>query len=232
MRQVVVAGATGLVGREILRALAERKDVRVHALVRRSGALAGAEGAPEEVPFDYEDEASYARLGTEIPCDVLLCTLGTTLKRAGSKEAFCRVDRDYPAALMARLAALEPRPVFGLVSAAGAGHPKGFYLETKAQAEKALMDAGLPYVLVRPSLLLGRRSEFRPGERLMQVLLARPYLFLARSFAPQARTLWRYAPIEASAVAQALVRACLDLPPTELPKVLSGLALHHPILGL
>lgn len=232
MRQVVVAGATGLVGREIIALLDARKDVAVTALVRREGRLRGLSSKVREVVFDYDDPASLARLGTEIPCDVLLCALGTTLKAAGSEEAFRRVDRDYPMALMCRLVEVEPRPTFGVVSSVGAAHPRGFYLRTKAEMEKALFESGLPYVIVRPGLLLGHRASFRLGEWLSAKLLAKPYLFLARAFAPTSRLWWKYAPIEATEVAKALVRGCLDEPPARLNRVLTGLALHHPILDL
>jgi len=228
-RNVVVAGATGLVGRELIRLLERRADVSFTALVRRTGALRAESGRVREEVFDYGDPAAYARLGAEIPCDVLLCALGTTLGRAGSPEAFRAVDLGYPVALMRRLAELEPRPVFAAVSSVGADRPRGLYLKTKAEMEQALVDSGLPHVIVRPSLLLGARGEFRLGERLAAGLLARPYLFAARLLAPQSRLLWQYAPIQAERVAEALLRSCLDEPAAG--KVLSGLALHHPILS-
>lgn len=232
-KKVVVAGPTGLVGREIIRLLEERPEVEFTALVRKTGRLRALSGRVQEVLFDYEDPASYERLGTEIPCDVLLCALGTTLKVAGSPEAFQRVDRDYPVALMNRLAKLDPRPVFGVVSSVGAAKPKGLYLRTKAEMERALLDSGLPFVVARPSLLLGRRREYRLAERLAALLLAKPYLYLARALAPRSRLVWRYAPIEAALVARALVRTCVDDPPgASGSRVLQGLSLHHPILDL
>lgn len=231
VKHVVIAGATGLIGQELTRQLHERSGVSYTALVRKPGILKNLSDRVHEVLFDFGDPASYQRLGNEIPCDVLICALGTTLKRVGSRDAFRRVDLEYPRALMERAAGLEPKPVFGLVSSIGASQPKGFYLETKAAVEKALLDSGLPYVIVRPSLLLGEREEFRLGERVASVLLAKPYLALARTFAPHSPRIWKYAPIEASKVAEALLRACVDEPPYEHGRVLSGIALHHPILG-
>jgi uncharacterized protein YbjT (DUF2867 family) len=230
MMQIVIAGATGLVGRELVRQLDERKDVEFTALVRRAGTLRELSGRVKEVVFDYRSPADLERLGTEIPCDALFCALGTTLKRAGSPEAFREVDLEFPAALIRRLAGLQPRAAFALVSSAGAGHPRGLYLNTKAEVERILVDSGLPHVILRPSLLLGRRTEFRFAERLSAFLLARPYLFAARLLAPQSRTVWRYAPIQAAQVAKAMIWTCLDNPPASGSKVLSGLALHHPIL--
>jgi uncharacterized protein YbjT (DUF2867 family) len=228
MVHVVVAGATGLVGREIIRQLEQRKDVAFTALVRKAGRLRALSGRVNEVVFDFEDPAAYGRLGSEIPCDVFLCALGTTLATAGSPEAFRKVDLEYPRAFMAALARLEPRPLFGAVSSVGAGKPKGLYLQTKAEMEQALVASGLPYVIVRPSLLLGKRKEFRTGERIAQILSA-PYLFFAKMLAPQSKLIWKYAPIEASAVAHALLLTGLDEPAAGSARIIEGLRLQHPI---
>jgi len=231
-KHVVVAGATGLIGHELIRQLHERPEASFTALVRKASQLGNLSDRVREVIFDFEDPASYARLGTEIPCDVLLCALGTTMQKAGTKEAFRKVDLEIPRALIQRAAELEPKPVFGLVSAAGAGHPKGFYLQVKAEAEKALLDSGLPYAIVRPSLLMGEREEFRLGEKLALMFLAKPFLALARTFAPHSKVVWKYAPIEATKVAEALIRVCVDEPPYQQGRLLSGLELHHPILDI
>lgn len=230
MRHVVVAGATGLVGQELIRLLHERPEVSFTALVRQEGRLKHLSDRVREVVFDFGSAADYGRLGTEIPCEVLLCALGTTLKAAGSPEAFRAVDFGIPKRLLDRLRQLEPPPVLGLVSSAGADHPRGLYLQVKADLEQEVLDSGLPYVIARPGLLLGERAEPRPLERLAAACLGRPYLALARAFLPRSRKVWKYAPIEAEKVAAALVRTCVDEPPLQTGRVLSGLVLHHPIL--
>lgn len=230
--EVVVVGATGLIGCELIRLLHERPEVSFTALVRRPGILPNLSDRVKELRFDFDDPAAYGRLGTEIPCDVLLCALGTTMEKAGSREAFRKVDFDLPVAFIRRAAELEQKPVFGLVSSAGAERPRGFYLQVKAELERVLMDSGLPHVIVRPSLLMGERSESRLLERLALVFLAKPFLALARTFAPHSKRVWKYAPIEASKVAEALVRTCVDEPPYQQGRVLSGLQLHHPILDI
>ncbi len=208
-RHVVVAGATGLVGRALVSALALRPDVRVAALVRAAGRVPLPEDV-EEVVFDYENDRAYRRIGRELPCDVLYCCLGTTRKTAGSDDDFRRVDFEYPRRLFARAAKLVQRPVVGLVSSVGADRPNGLYLETKAEAEAALVKTGLAHVIVRPSLLLGDRSESRPAERFAQIAFA-PFGWAMRAVAPRSGAL-RYAPIDAGRVAAALVHLTLDRP--------------------
>jgi uncharacterized protein YbjT (DUF2867 family) len=228
-KNVVVAGATGLVGREIIKALDERPRVKATALVRRLGALGTAAGRALEVEFDYDNPEHMGRIGGDIPCDVLLCALGTTMKIAGSPEAFRMVDLEYPSRLFQRLKELPNRPMVGVVSSIGAGSPKGLYLKTKADMEGRLIESGLPHLIVRPSLLLGDRDVKRPGEWALAILL-KPLRAILELFAPQSRTLWNYAPIEASKVAAAMVKICVDEPPTESSRILGGLGLHHPIM--
>jgi uncharacterized protein YbjT (DUF2867 family) len=219
-RRVVVAGGTGLVGREVLRQLAVRPDVEVTALVRR--ASAGLPAGVRERVFDYEQDASYEALGGEIPCDVLLCCLGTTRKKAGSDEAFRRVDRDYPLRLLERLQRIPGHPVFGLVSSVGADRAIGLYLKTKAEVEAAVHGSGLSFVIVRPSLLVGERKESRPGERL-GLAVSVPFFRLLQTFAT-GELVARYAPIEGARVAAALIRGALD---TKEPRMtLEGKQLH------
>jgi len=232
MRHAVVAGATGLVGRELVRQLDLRPEVEFTALVRRPGSLRSLSGRVREVEFDYREPGSYARLGTEIPCDLLFCALGTTIKKAGTPPAFREVDLEYPRALIRQLATLRPPPVFALVSSIGADQPRGLYLSTKAALEHSLVDSGLPHVIARPSLLLGERDEFRVAERLSGIL-ARPFLGAAKLLTPHWDLVWRYAPIEASQVAKSLIWATLDCPPgSSGNRILSGISLHHPITAL
>jgi uncharacterized protein YbjT (DUF2867 family) len=217
-RHVAVAGATGLVGGELVRLLDATDDIRVTALVR---SLAPGRFPPRvaEQLFDFENERSYRALG-ERGFDALFCCLGTTRATAGSDEAFRRVDRDYPLALLATAQGLARPAVFGLVSSVGAEQSRGLYLGTKAEVEQAVRSSGVPYVIVRPSLLRGQRGERRVAERLA-IGLARPLELLARSW----ETAARYAPILASDVARALAQAALG--PGEPHLVLEGADLRR-----
>lgn len=189
--RVVVAGATGLVGRECVRAMLADASFEVVALVRRADALPAAPRLRVAV-VDYERLADTARTALA-GAHAIVCALGTTIRAAGSEAAFRRVDHDYPVEL-ARLGRAADVAHFGLVSAVGADPASTiFYNRVKGEAERDLGALGYPSLAIaRPSLLLGQRAEFRPVEVLMG---------FAGVLAPPA---WR--PVRAEAVAAALVR--------------------------
>jgi uncharacterized protein YbjT (DUF2867 family) len=190
-RVALVAGATGLVGREILRLLAQDDGIaEIRALVRRD--LAGAVHAKVRqcrVDFDRLDEQPQW-----FRADAVFCALGTTIKAAGSQDAFRRVDYSYPLAI-ARLARQVGTSHFLLVSALGASaRSTVFYNRVKGELEDAVRALGFPSLtLARPSILLGERAEHRPGEELAKKI---GWLVPPR---------WR--PVHAAQVAAALVDA-------------------------
>jgi uncharacterized protein YbjT (DUF2867 family) len=196
--RVVVAGATGLVGGECVRAMLADPAFEVVALVRRAGALPAAPRLRLAV-VDFERLADTAGPTLE-GAHALVCALGTTIRAAGSRAAFSRVDHDYPVEL-ARLGRAAGVAHFGLVSAVGAdASSKVFYNRVKGEVERDVRALGYPSLaIVRPSLLLGQRVEFRPVEALMG---------FSGVFAPDA---WR--PVRAEAVAAALVHRAAERRP-------------------
>lgn len=222
-RNVVVAGSTGEVGKRLLALLAARTELSVRALVRRPGSTLVSPNI-EEVPFDYEDVSAYGPLFAP-PCDLLLIALGTTRAKAGSDEAFLRVDRDYPLRLLSALADRHPQAAVGLVSSVGADRARGLYLGAKAAVEEELAALGLAYVIARPSFLRSDRAEFRPAEVLVGRLLAPLWLALGRALFPRSQGWWRWAPVHVREVAMALLEAALTLEPSQR-RVLEGLDLH------
>ena len=154
---------------------------------------------PTVVPVQVD----YARLDPPPPwaaADHVFCALGTTMRQAGSREAFRRVDLEYPVAL-ARAALRQGARHFLLVSAVGAAPGSWFfYNRVKGEVEAAIGALGFRSVTIaRPSLLLGPRPERRVGEQVGKLLgvLAPP----------------RWRPVAAARVAQALVEAAkADLP--------------------
>lgn len=199
MTRVLLAGATGLVGEATLqRALASARVQQVVAPTRRPLAPHPKLFNPV-VDFDaLPADADWWRV------DAVACALGTTIRDAGSQEAFHRVDHDYPL-VIARHAHAHGATTFALVSALGAdAGSRVFYSRTKGEVEEAMAAIGFTSLtLLRPSLLGGERTQQRAGERLaLRVLGALDGVVPAR---------FRIVP--AQRVAEALLRAVLDAPP-------------------
>ena len=191
-KKALVAGATGLVGQELVRQLAADGTWReVRALVRRPLPSELARPRVVSVQVDYAALASPPQWAA---ADHVFCALGTTIKQAGSQAAFRQVDFEYPLAL-ARAVRQRGAAHFLLVSAIGAAsESRFFYNRVKGDVEAAITALGFPSVTIaRPSLLLGKRSDTRLGEQLGKVLgvLAPP----------------RWKPVHAAQVARALVEA-------------------------
>jgi len=204
MKNALIAGATGLVGGYVLRrVLANPSYSRVEILVRRETPVHDPKLVQRIVDFEHP----YA--GMEgIGADEVFCCLGTTIRKAGSQEAFRRVDHDYPLALT-RFAKTVGAGRFLMVSALGADPGSSvFYNRVKGEVEKAVAAIGLPAAhFFRPSLLIGPRSENRPGEKIAAAVgkVIAPLLLGG---------LRKYRPIHADAVAAAMVYAANhNLPP-------------------
>ena len=163
---MLLAGATGLVGGACLRLLAQDDTVaQVRALVRRPLPDAGAYRA--RVVQCMADFEALDRHPEWFRCDQVICALGTTMRTAGSSVAFRRVDYDYPLTI-AKLALTQGASHFLLVSSMGADlQSANFYYRVKGELEEALRALGYASLTIaRPSLLLGKRAEWRWGEEL------------------------------------------------------------------
>jgi uncharacterized protein YbjT (DUF2867 family) len=161
MKTVMLVGATGLVGQSVLqKALASDAVGRVVAPTRR--ALAAHPKLLNPV-VDFEhlpDNADWWAV------DAVVCTLGTTIKIAGTQEAFYRVDHDWPLRV-AQLALQHGASAYALNSALGADPASSvFYSRTKGELERDLQALGYASLtLVRPGLIGGDRQNTRPAER-------------------------------------------------------------------
>lgn len=188
----LLAGATGLVGREI--ATHWTGPGPLHLLVRRP--------LQPTHPLHRVHAVDFAALPPLPQAEWAFCCLGTTIKAAGSQAAFRAVDH---AAVLAFARAAQQAGVtrFAVVSALGASTASAtFYNRVKGEMEAAVQTLGLQQlVIARPSLLAGDRAALgqaaRPGERLALMLTAP-----LRPLIPKA---WR--PIDAAVVARALLRA-------------------------
>lgn len=177
--KLLLVGATGLVGRHVLEvALADARVDQVIVLARRPLSPHPKMRALE-VDFDHlPDTADWWQ------ADAVICTLGTTMRAAGSQAAFRRVDHDYPLAV-ARLAHRHGTPTYVLNSALGAdAGSRIFYNRVKGEVEQALAGVGFDSLTyVRPGLIGGSRDEFRFGERL--------FVFALSAVAPVLPAKWR-----------------------------------------
>lgn len=198
-RTALIAGGSGLVGGHLLQMLLDNDAwERVTSLGRTQLPLTHARLRQQTVDFDRLEEQREI-----FGADDVFCCLGTTIKKAGSQQAFRRVDHDYPLAI-AKLAKQQGAKQFLVVTALGsdAGSPI-FYNRVKGELERELRGLELPSLHVfQPSLLLGDRREHRAGERVGAV-------FMKLAGPAMVGPLRKYRAIEASVVARAMLRTAL-----------------------
>lgn len=206
-RTALLAGATGLIGGQILQALLVDPGVaRVHVLARRPWSASH--------PKLRVDVVDFTRLPALERVDETYLALGTTIRVAGSEEAFRAVDLDANLAVAKAAVAAGARRM-ALVSAVGANAQSSvFYNRVKGELEDALRAMNLSaLVIAQPALLLGDRKALKQPSRLGEEF-ATPILKLLSPILPR-----RFRPVQAKAVAQSLVRT---LPSAEGVVVLSS----------
>ncbi len=194
-RVAVIAGASGLTGSACLeRVLASGEYRKVIALVRRP--LAKESEKLQQVTVNFDELPPLEVRGGDI-----FSALGTTMKQAGSREEFYRVDHDYTMAV-ARSAAEAGARQFVVVSSVDA-NPEShtFYLKVKGEVEEELKQLGFASLhIFRPSFLAGDRIESRAGERLgTAVAKALEFAFIGR--------LRKYSAMDIEVLAKAMVNA-------------------------
>lgn len=199
MTRLMLVGATGLVGQSVLRqALADPRVSRLVAPTRKA-LPAHPRLLNPAVDFDHlSGDAEWWAV------DAVICTLGTTIRTAGSQPALRKVDHDYPLAV-ARLALQHGATTYVLTSASGANPgSRIFYSRTKGELERdlAMLDyASLTFV--RPGLLGGERTQRRTAEHFGMHVLKVIGPLLPR----------RYRMVPAESVAAALLRCALESTP-------------------
>ncbi len=161
-KHFLVAGATGLVGTSLVEQLLLNPEVaKITLLVRKPTGVSNPKLTEKIIDFDTFSENALAQ-----NVDAVFCCLGTTLRKAGGKEAFKRVDFDY----VVKLAVYTQRQniaQFHVISAKGSNQKAAvFYNRVKGHMESELvkLDKIKSIYIYRPSLLLGDRGEFRFGE--------------------------------------------------------------------
>jgi uncharacterized protein YbjT (DUF2867 family) len=159
MKTAVIAGYSGLIGQQLLTLLLEDTSYqKVIALGRRPIDINNPKLIQQVVDFNNIE------LAIE-PVDDVFCCLGTTMKKAGSKEAFRLVDFQFPINL-AEVCLKKGARQFALVSSMGADPNSNiFYNQVKGEVENAISKLGFSKIdIYRPSLLLGKRNESRMAE--------------------------------------------------------------------
>lgn len=160
MTKIIMAGATGLVGGELLK-LFGRSTHEVHIIGRRKAA-----DVPKSINQHVAPNQEWPVIVEGIGADVAISCLGTTMKVAGSKEAFAAVDLHLATAFATAAKAGGARHMLAVSSAMAVSSSSNFYLKTKGQAEDALAALGFDRAdFLRPGLLRGERGgPYRSGE--------------------------------------------------------------------
>lgn len=195
-KTALVFGASGLVGGNLVKELIQNPAyARIFIFVRNT--LAIVHPKVNEFPFDKYTTADLTGVATDVAH--VFCCLGTTIKKAGTKEAFKHVDYGLPVEI-ATWAKEKGISTFAVISSIGANSKSGnFYLRTKGEMEDSVRALGFTrLVIVRPSLILGNRTEFRLAEELAQMSSGVLNLIL---FGP----LKKYRGIKATTIARAMM---------------------------
>lgn len=161
MKTALVAGSTGLIGRQLLSLLLDDARYTQVTAISRS-ALDIRHPKLQNLVVDFDRLSEHQAL---LRADDVFCCLGTTIRKAGSEKAFRKVDYDYPVNL-AKLTHNQGAQTYLLVTALGADkHSRIFYNKVKGEVEEAVTAVGFnSFHIFRPSLLLGPRAESRAGE--------------------------------------------------------------------
>ncbi|WAH59480.1 oxidoreductase [Pseudomonas silvicola] len=188
-QHILLAGATGLTGEHLLdRLLSEPTVSRVLAPTRRPL----AEHPHLENPVGAFNELLPGLSGR---VDIAFCCLGSTIKQAGSQEAFRQIDHDLVVAYAKRARELGARHLLVISAIDADDKSKIFYNRVKGETERDLKAMNWPQLtIVRPSLLLGQRLEPRLGEQLAGPLSKLiPGKYRGIEVCDLARALWRLA---------------------------------------
>jgi uncharacterized protein YbjT (DUF2867 family) len=161
MKTALLAGGTGLIGKQVLQLLLEDSHyTKVKVITRKP--LEVHHAKLENIVLNFDELAAHAG---SLKADDVFCCLGTTIRIAKTKEAFRRVDFEYPVEL-AKITRSEGAAQFLIITALGSDKGSSvFYNRVKGEVEEAIRGIGFKtHHIFRPSLLLGARTEERVGE--------------------------------------------------------------------
>lgn len=196
-KTAIIAGSTGLVGSELLTQLSESGLYSEIIVLVRNPCRVNFPNVRELI-VDYTRLEDYA---SELKADHLYICLGSTMKKAKTQEVFRKIDVEYPVSL-AGIAAQNGTSAIAVISSMGASSKSSiFYNRMKGLMEEGIAVSGIKSVnIFRPSLLLGKRKEFRFGEK-FAIIMMRPMTFLF--FGP----LKKYRPVKIEKLAKAMINS-------------------------
>jgi uncharacterized protein YbjT (DUF2867 family) len=196
-KSAIVFGGTGLVGRSLIHELIISEDYKIIRVFTRNRSIGFSDTSIREYIVDFENPETFSEYITGD--DMFIC-LGTTIKKAGSIKKMEEIDRDLPVTL-ARIAKLNGVKRLAVVSSIGANSgSSNYYLRIKGEMEDGILEKGFEKVaIVRPSILLGERSEKRFGESAGKFFMKFFGVFLYGNFR-------KYRAIEARDVARAMIK--------------------------
>lgn len=200
MKTALVAGATGLIGKQLMyKLLEDALFSKVYILVRKELAIKHPKLVQLITTFEQLNKLNLNEQITDV-----FCCLGTTMKKAKTQTAFYKVDYTYTIDV-AKFAKKMGAKNCLLVSSVGADSISSvYYTRVKGEVEEAIKNIGFDaFHAFRPSLLMGSREEFRFGEKLGigVALLLRPFML---------GTLAKYKPIHSAIVANNMLLASLQ----------------------
>ncbi|MEN8699227.1 oxidoreductase [Bacillus infantis] len=199
MRKALILGATGLTGGHLLELLLDSGQYsQIKVISRRPLSIKHA-----KLTVFIGDFSSLEEMGEAFKADDVFCCIGTTIKKAGSKDAFRQTDLEYPIKA-AHLAQKAGAARFLIISSMGADlDSMFFYNKVKGQMEEQLkMLNAFSLHIFRPSLLAGDRAEFRLGEKTGEVFLKAAGPFMKGK-------LKKYKSIQAADVAKGMAAAAI-----------------------
>lgn len=203
MKIAVIIGATGLIGTELVRALSYSQHYdKIFVIVRRAVEFTDKNIEPLVLDFENLEQQKFPA-GADY-----FCALGTTIKQAGSQEAFRKVDHDYVVSF-AKIAKKCEANSFHMVSSMGASQVStNFYSRVKGETEKDVLGLGLKKIRIyQPSLLIGTRDNLGQPSRLGEEIVTAVYnnaKFLFKGF------MKKYEPITAEKVALAMAKNAIS----------------------
>lgn len=168
MKTAILAGTTGLIGAQVLELLLHNHGYdRVVALSRKP--LTASHPKLTNLVINFDELENYR---DQLKGDDVFCCLGTTMKQAGSREAFKKVDFHYPVSL-ARIAKDQGAKQFLLVTALGANARSSiFYNRVKGEVQAEISKMAFKaFHIFQPSMLVGPRTQERTGERIAQHIM-------------------------------------------------------------